>query len=308
MRRVRAAALALLLQFLSFRIEYRVVVAVGNLQRAFLAVEDHSGIRFRLPRDARAEIPRRAAVAEIIGERTGVGRLLIVAKMIAAPLVAHLDDAAGSFRRGDHGLRLERIVAARFLDVDVLAGLAPLDGHDRMPIVRRRDRDHIDSLVLEQPAIVAHARRGEFRPLRRDEFPALGQARRVDIANKTPVDVLYAQMAVDMGPAALQPDHRDDNPVVRADHAPRRRRLILPVDRRLQQRGAGRHGGCRGGLFQKVPAPGGRSLRRAGGSVHRVFLTLIRARSWPADLALFGAKNKTAPRGGIVCPRRTVHA
>ena len=49
---------------------------------------------------------------------------------------------------------LEDVVADRLLDVDVLARLAGPDRRQRVPVVRRGDRDGVDLVVVEDPAEV----------------------------------------------------------------------------------------------------------------------------------------------------------
>ena len=73
-----------------------------------------------------------------------------------AALRAVLDDAVVLAGGLDGDAALVDVVAARLLDVDVLAGLAGPDGHQRVPVVRRGDRDGVDVLVVERLADVLH--------------------------------------------------------------------------------------------------------------------------------------------------------
>src|SRR5262249_57038891 len=57
----------------------------------------------------------------------------------AAPLAAHLDVLAVLAGGLHHQLALARVVAARLLDVDVLAGGAGEDARRRVPLVAGRD-------------------------------------------------------------------------------------------------------------------------------------------------------------------------
>ena len=50
------------------------------------------------------------------------------------------------------------VVTARLLDVDVFPRLSGPDRHERVPVIGRRDRDHVDVLVLEDPANVLYGR------------------------------------------------------------------------------------------------------------------------------------------------------
>src|SRR6185369_2566902 len=71
---------------------------------------------------------------------------------VGTPLTAMLADAIVFFYRGDELAAFEGIVRARFLDVDVFAGLTGPDGLERVPVIWRGDRDGIDVLVLEDLA------------------------------------------------------------------------------------------------------------------------------------------------------------
>src|SRR5216117_2146084 len=71
---------------------------------------------------------------------------------LCAALRTVLDDAAELARGLDGDAALVDVVAARLLDVNVLAGLARPDGHQRVPVVRRRDRDDVHVLVFEDLA------------------------------------------------------------------------------------------------------------------------------------------------------------
>ena len=68
---------------------------------------------------------------------------------IAAALVAHLHVALVLARGGDHQPRLGGVVAARFLDVNMLAGLAAEDGGWGVPEVWRGDGDGVKMWILE---------------------------------------------------------------------------------------------------------------------------------------------------------------
>ena len=52
--------------------------------------------------------------------------------------------------RGDEQLVLVRVVAARFLEVDVLARLEREDRHRRVPVIGVAMRDGVDVLVVER--------------------------------------------------------------------------------------------------------------------------------------------------------------
>src|SRR5580700_4857230 len=50
--------------------------------------------------------------------------------------------------------------ADRFFDIDILAGLTRLDGHIRMPVIRRRDAEHVDRFVGKDFAKITNPLRG----------------------------------------------------------------------------------------------------------------------------------------------------
>ena len=76
--------------------------------------------------------------------------------LVAAALRAGLDDPVVLPRGLDHPPAFAHVVADRLLDVHVLAGLAGPDRRQRVPVVRRGDRDRVDRLVVEHPADVLH--------------------------------------------------------------------------------------------------------------------------------------------------------
>ena len=71
---------------------------------------------------------------------------------VGAPLAAVLADAIVFFYGEDQLAAFEGIVRAGFFDVDVFASLTCPDGHERVPVIRRRDRDGVDFFVFEQLA------------------------------------------------------------------------------------------------------------------------------------------------------------
>ena len=73
-----------------------------------------------------------------------------------ALLGAHLHDAIVAAGGVDHQPAVADVVRDRLLDVDVLAGVAGVDAHDRVPVLGRGDHDRVDVAVLEQPAVVGH--------------------------------------------------------------------------------------------------------------------------------------------------------
>ena len=68
----------------------------------------------------------------------------------------HLNDPLVLAHGLDHALAFHDVVTVRLFDVDVFAGLASPDGAERMPMVRRGDRDDVDVFVVEDAAKVLH--------------------------------------------------------------------------------------------------------------------------------------------------------
>jgi hypothetical protein len=79
---------------------------------------------------------------------------------VAANLGAGLADLVVMPRRFDEAPAFPDVVAHRFFDVDVLAGLHCPDRGERMPVVRRGDSDGVDFLVVHDAAQVLHDGRG----------------------------------------------------------------------------------------------------------------------------------------------------
>ena len=67
-------------------------------------------------------------------------------------VISVLADAVVFFHGGDELAALESIVRAGLLDVDVFAGLAGPDGHQRVPVIGSGDGDGVDLLVFEELA------------------------------------------------------------------------------------------------------------------------------------------------------------
>src|SRR5262249_5062131 len=76
-------------------------------------------------------------------------------------LRAVLNDPLVPLRSLDAAPALGDEVTHRLLDVDVLARLAGPDSDERVPVVRRGDRDGVEVLVLERLADVFDALRGD---------------------------------------------------------------------------------------------------------------------------------------------------
>src|SRR5207248_7879713 len=119
----------------------------------------------------------------------------------AALLGAVLDDPAVAAGGLDGDPALVDVVAARLLDVDVLAGLAGPDGHQGVPVVRRGDRDRIDVLVLEHPADVLHGP-GRLAAGGLDALGGRAVGAGVGVDQVGDLDALEADVLVDVVPAA----------------------------------------------------------------------------------------------------------
>ena len=127
-----------------------------------------------------------------------------------------LDDPAVLLGRLDHLAAFEDVVAARLLDVDVLARLAGPDRRQRVPVVRRGDADHVDVLAVVDLAevglglgLVAVLLLELARPARRGRSRSGSQS----TATLTPLVPMKPSMCV--LPRPLTPEHRGADGVVR---------------------------------------------------------------------------------------------
>ena len=96
-----------------------------------------------------------------------------------------LHDPPMSTRRVDHPLALAQDVGQGLLDVDVLAGGARHDRHQRVPVVGRRDDYGVDVASVEHPAEVVEPpparcppsrRRRRIRSSETSQIPAISQS------------------------------------------------------------------------------------------------------------------------------------
>ena len=71
-----------------------------------------------------------------------------------APLQTDLHHAVVLARRREHGLAFQDVDADRLLAVDVGTRLARGDHRQRVPVIRRRDQDEIEFLLLQHLAVV----------------------------------------------------------------------------------------------------------------------------------------------------------
>ena len=132
------------------------------------------------------------------------------------PLRAHDHDAVVLAGGLDHPLAFVDEERHRLLDVDVLAGGAGHDGVQGMPVVRRRDDDALDVLVLVHLPEIAvalgvgtlHVRQTLVHP----RLVAVAHAQQFDILELLEIrDVLLADQA--------ESDDPDADAVVGAEHA-----------------------------------------------------------------------------------------
>ena len=101
----------------------------------------------------------------------------------ATPLGIDLDHAPVLAGRGHHGLAFHDIVTRRLLHPDVAPGLDGGDHGEGMPVIRGRDLDDVQVLLLEHLSIVRIGARGLPGSLTRsDQFGRVGQHILVDIA------------------------------------------------------------------------------------------------------------------------------
>src|ERR1700733_12510286 len=162
---------------------------------------------------------------------------------IGTPLAAMLADAIVFFDGGDELPPFERIVRARFFDVDIFAGLQRPDADQRMPMIRRGNRDGVDLFVFEKFANV-----GVRLRFRTTEFFDVGEALIenvfIDVAERGDFDVAHFIEAVNViDTAAARAADGDAHAIVRAEDG---------VRLESERGGADGEGGGRG--FDEVSA------------------------------------------------------
>ena len=120
----------------------------------------------RLDADAAARLVAQAARDQQLAELARLDHLGNAGPgSAAAALRAVLHDAVVLAGGLDGDPALVDVVAARLLDVDVLAGLAGPDGHQGVPVVGRGDGDGVEVLVFEGLADVLDRPRACCSPL-----------------------------------------------------------------------------------------------------------------------------------------------
>ena len=153
----------------------------------------------------------------------------------AALLRAMLDHDAILALRLDRHAALVHVVAHRLLDVNMLAGLGAPDRHQRVPVVRRCDRDRIDRLVSQCLANVRDPLGIELAlGLLFDLTHLAGDCFLIRVDEIGDLHVFLAQPTADVtATATIQAGHRYAEPVIRAVHAD------LPLRAANQRSGAG---------------------------------------------------------------------
>src|SRR5205823_8912247 len=125
-----------------------------------------------------------------------VGRLL--APGGRAALDTALNDALVAARRLDHAAALGDAKRQRLLDVDVLAGLAGVDGHQGVPVIGSADDDGVEVAAFEKLAVVAESLRIAANLLGGEV-----DIRLIDIADGDNIGVLVLQEGVEHLVAAV---------------------------------------------------------------------------------------------------------
>src|SRR5262249_21194375 len=135
----------------------------------------------------------------------------------APPLVAHLHAAVVLAGGLDHQLALARVVAARLLDVDVLAGGAGQDRGRGVPVVAGRNDQRLDPPGVEDAAEVGDGLRRLALDLT-GLLGGLGGAVLVGVADVGDLDAGLAAEVLDVvEPAAAHAHDADAQLVVGGD-------------------------------------------------------------------------------------------
>ena len=140
-------------------------------------------------------------------------------RRVRSVLAALLDHAVVLAGRGDDLLRLEDVVRARLLDVDVLACLAGPDRLQRVPVIRRGNRHGVDVLALEHLAEVRVHRRSADA-FRVERIHLVADVGFVHIAEPGDLHVLHRSPRAHVRAASpAQTGDADPDGVIRALHA-----------------------------------------------------------------------------------------
>ena len=132
---------------------------------------------------------------------------------------AVLDDAVVLPSGLDEPAAFEHGMAARFFNVHVLARLTGPNRQQRVPMVRRGNRNRVEALVVERLAEVLHAA-GRCAAVPFDGLGHHGEQAAVGVGQIGDLDVLQAAKMFDVFlPPAVDARHGNANPIVGAEHA-----------------------------------------------------------------------------------------
>ena len=132
----------------------------------------------------------------------------------------------------DHRQSILRIVDHGLFDVEILAGLAGIDGDWRVPVVRRGDDHRVDVVVPKHLAVIRI-----FLRIAAGEFGRSVPADIIDVAHGRNIDVRrFLYLADQVAAAAAGADHSDTWPVIGSQYAVIRGRR------------------CQGGALQEISA------------------------------------------------------
>ena len=141
--------------------------------------------------------------AEVDGAQLAFLEVLLGRHVVrcAAVLETALHDALVFARRLDHLLAFPAVVCGRFLDVDVLAGLAGPDGRQGMPVIGSGRDDGVDRLVVQGLAEILDDL-GWFSLQSLDQAGLRLSARRVRITGIGVLTIIALQKSFDQSSAA----------------------------------------------------------------------------------------------------------
>ena len=138
-----------------------------------------------------------------------------IRRPVVVDVIAHLRDALVLQCRVHHRASLADGIGQRLLDEDVLAGLARVDGRQRVPVVRRRHHHRIEVFALQQLAEIAVHLRLAAACLLHDCGGTTGM-RLVHVANRRGIHIGIPQELVEPRRAlASESDEPDLQPVGR---------------------------------------------------------------------------------------------
>ncbi len=273
------------------------------------------GRRDRLLADAPAGLVAQGARDQQLAELAGPDGLDGLGPLaVGAALRPVLDDPVVLPGGLDGDAPLVHVVAARLLDVDVLAGLAGPDRHQRVPVVGRGDRDGVNRLVLEHAAdVLLGGRRmtAGLAGLARDRLDLLepfGIGPRVGIDQADDLDAGHGGEFAHVGTAApVEPRHGDADGVIGADDPAGR---LGPADREGRPHPGGGHR-----TAQKGSAIQACSRHRSGSCTVRTQITSVcanpqtkveqlrhYARSFPPITASAGEDPRVSSHPGVAVP------